>query len=79
MVRLSIAVTLAGLGATRAGCASHAPHPTPETASIALTVTTAHLVPLPVVYRASGTVRGRNTRREAQRAQKQILLKRPHF
>jgi RND family efflux transporter MFP subunit len=61
MARLSIALTLAGLGATLVGCASHAPHPTPETAPVGLNVTTAHLEPLPVVYRASGTVRGRNT------------------
>ncbi len=31
MAGLSIALTLAGLGATLAGCDSHAPHPTPET------------------------------------------------
>jgi multidrug efflux pump subunit AcrA (membrane-fusion protein) len=61
MARLSTALALAGLGATLAGCASHASHPAPETAPIGVGIATAHMEQLPVVYRASGTVRGRNT------------------
>jgi RND family efflux transporter MFP subunit len=59
MARTSIMLALAG--STLAACASHAPSPTPEGAPVTLGVATAHLEPLPVVYRASGTVRGRNT------------------
>src|ERR1035438_6265189 len=61
MARLSIALMLACLGPAPAACASHAPHPAPEGPLVTLNVATAHMEPLPVVYRASGTVRGRNT------------------
>ncbi len=63
MARPSSALTAAYVGTTLglAGCASHAPRPAPEGAAIRVDVALAHLEPLPVVYRASGTVRGRNT------------------
>jgi len=61
MARVPTALALASLGAALAACASHAPRPTPEKATVAQTLATAHMEPLPVVYRASGTVRGRNT------------------
>ena len=63
MARRSSALTAAYVGTTLglAGCASHAPHPAPEDAAIRVDLAPAHLEPLPVVYRASGTVRGRNT------------------
>jgi multidrug efflux pump subunit AcrA (membrane-fusion protein) len=44
-----------------AGCAGHAPRPAPETAPVTVSVATAHVEPLPALYRASGTVRGRAT------------------
>lgn len=37
------------------------PHPAPEGPPVTLNVATAHMEPLPIVYCASGTVRGRNT------------------
>ncbi len=63
MARPSNPRTFALLGTTLAlaGCASHTPHPAPEGAPVSLNVATAHVESLPVVYRASGTVRGRNT------------------
>ena len=63
MARRSSAQRFAYVGTTLAlaGCATHAPHPAPEGAAIRVDVAQAHLEALPVVYRASGTVRGRNT------------------
>lgn len=63
MARPSNPRTFALVGTTLAlaGCASHTPHPAPEGAPVSLNVATAHVESLPVVYRASGTVRGRNT------------------
>jgi RND family efflux transporter MFP subunit len=58
MTRLS---SFALLAALLAGCAKEPHHPAPELPSLSLAVTTAHEEPLPLVYRASGTVRGRNT------------------
>jgi RND family efflux transporter MFP subunit len=59
MARISIPITIATFAL--AACASHAPAPAPEAAPVTLGIATAHLEPLPIVYRASGTVRGRNT------------------
>jgi RND family efflux transporter MFP subunit len=52
---LAAAASLAGCGATEAH------HPAPEPAPVPVTVGVAHDEPLAVLYRASGTVRGRNT------------------
>jgi len=61
MNRPSTALALGCLATTLMGCASHAPHPTPDGPPVSLTVAAAHVEPLPIVYRSSGTVRGRNT------------------
>ncbi len=55
------ALALPALAAALAGCTSEPRHPAPEAPTVSVTVTTAHEEPLAVVYRASGTVRGRNT------------------
>lgn len=54
-------IGLAVLAAGLAACANEARHPAPEAAPVTVSVATAHEEPLPVVYRASGTVRGRST------------------
>jgi len=53
--------TFALLAAVFISCAKEPRHPAPELPSASLAVATAHEEPLPVLYRASGTVRGRNT------------------
>lgn len=58
MNRVSI---LALLAAAVAACAKGPHHPLQDLASVTVAVVTAHEEPLPVLYRASGTVRGRNT------------------
>jgi multidrug efflux pump subunit AcrA (membrane-fusion protein) len=61
MNRLLTFTTLACLGSTLGACASHAARPEPEAPPATLALASAHMEPLTVVYRASGTVRGRNT------------------
>lgn len=60
MTRLVLPLLLV-VGAA-AGCSSaEAKHTTPEPAPIAVSVATAHAEPLDLLYRASGTVRGKST------------------
>ncbi len=59
MERPSIILALLATGL--AACAGEPGHPTPEGAPISVAVAIAHPEALPVIYRASGTVRGRNT------------------
>ena len=63
MPRTAIALLLPLLAVT--ACAGEPRHPAPEngpvSVSVPVSVATAHEESLPVVYRASGTVRGRNT------------------
>ncbi len=54
----ALAVTLATL---LPACTKHGHAPLTETAPVAVEVTTAHEETLPILYRTSGTVRGRNT------------------
>lgn len=61
MQRPRIALLGAPLALTLAACTHEPRHPAPEGPPVAVQVVTAHDEPLAVVYRASGTVRGRNT------------------
>lgn len=61
MKRLPIALALPLLAAPFVACTSEPRHPMPESSPVAVNVATAHEEALPVLYRASGTVRGRNT------------------
>ncbi len=59
MKQPAIALLLPLFAAT--ACASEPRHPAAEAGAISVAVASAHEEPLAVVYRASGTVRGRNT------------------
>lgn len=60
MARISLALCLACLGAPIA-CGHRTPEAPVETAPVLVDAATAHREPLTVIYRTSGTVRGRNT------------------
>lgn len=57
LILLGLPLTVEALAA----CAHEPRHPLPEDVPVMVTVATAHAEALPVEYRASGTVRGRNT------------------
>lgn len=56
--RLSLLSLLTLVGA---GCGGEASRKAPEAPAIAVRAATAHVEPLPTIYRASGTIRGRST------------------
>ena len=62
MKRIVFASALSAAAASLLSCsATEAHHPAPEAAPLPVTVGVAHDEPLAILYRASGTVRGRNT------------------
>jgi multidrug efflux pump subunit AcrA (membrane-fusion protein) len=61
MRRHPAAVALSVAALSLACAKPEAPHPLPDASPVPVTIATAHDEPLPVAYRASGTVRGRNT------------------
>lgn len=62
MPRLSILAAVAVATLASSACASHeAKNPPPDAPPVAVAVVSAHTEPLDVLYRASGTVRGRST------------------
>ena len=62
MNRLVFPGVLSAALMTLAACAGSEPHrAAPEASPLPVVVATAHEEPLAIIYRASGTVRGRNT------------------
>ena len=60
-LRSGRALALGGLVVAVGACSTAPHHGAPEAAPVSVGVTTAHEETLPIIYRASGTVRGRNT------------------